>query len=389
MLIPRFGQSFIENWLFKNKIIIVYGARQVGKTTLTKALVEKYSSTSTYFNCESLPVKEMLESYNLETIKSFFGNYKLIVLDEAQKIKNIGNILKLIIDTYPEIQIIATGSSSFELGNKVSEPLTGRNFKLTLYPISIQELSQVYDVVYIQEKLEHYLRFGMYPEVVEANEYDARERLELLAGDYLYRDILSFETLKKPELLIQLLKALALQVSREVTYRELAKLLDTSSETIQKYISLLEQSFIVFKLHSFSRKLRNELKSGFKVYFYDLGIRNSLISNFNTLENRTDKGALWENFCIIEKMKQMQVQREYGNLYFWRTYAPDKEIDLIIEKDGQLFIYEFKWNPKASGNARLPKNFFEAYTKGSGAQDTSKNVEFKVIDSQNWWQWLH
>jgi predicted AAA+ superfamily ATPase len=228
----------------------------------------------------------------------------------------------------------------------------------------------------------------MYPEIVELNQTDARERLELLAGDYLYRDILAFENLKKPELLTKLLKALAFQLGNEVTYRELAKLLNTSVETIERYITLLEQSFIIFRLHSFSRNLRNELKSGFKVYFWDLGIRNSLISSFNALENRMDIGALWENFCIVEKIKQNQALKKYGNMYFWRTYLPDKEIDLVIEKDGKLFAYEFKWNPKASGNARLPQNFLEAYSQGLDEKGNSKNVEFRVIDSKNWLEWV-
>lgn len=377
--------NLVQNWIGKNKVIIIYGARQVGKTTLSKLLIKNEGEgNSLYFNCEDWDKREVLESKNLIKIINNFDGKKFVVIDEAQKVNDIGSILKLIHDEYPNIQIIATGSSSFELGNKISEPLTGRNMKFTLYPISVKEMLQTFQYSEMNQKIESLLRFGSYPEVFDKSESEARESLVSLANDYLYKDVLALEDIKKPALLGKLLKALALQLGNEVNYHELAKLLDTSSETIERYIDLLEKCFIIYRLYSFSRNLRNELKKSFKVYFYDLGIRNSLISDFNKLENRQDVGALFENFCITERIKQMQANREFGNLYFWRSYLPNKEIDFIEERDGKLFAYEFKWNPKASGNARLPKNFLEAY----GSNANSGKVEFRVIDSSSWLEWL-
>lgn len=377
--------NLVQNWIGKNKVIIIYGARQVGKTTLSKLLIKNEGEgNSLYFNCEDWDKREVLESKNLIKIINNFDGKKFVVIDEAQKVNDIGSILKLIHDEYPNIQIIATGSSSFELGNKISEPLTGRNMKFTLYPISVKEMLQTFQYSEMNQKIESLLRFGSYPEVFDKSESEARESLVSLANDYLYKDVLALEDIKKPALLGKLLKALALQLGNEVNYHELAKLLDTSSETIERYIDLLEKCFIIYRLYSFSRNLRNELKKSFKVYFYDLGIRNSLISDFNKLENRQDVGALFENFCITERIKQMQANREFGNLYFWRSYLPNKEIDFIEERDGKLFAYEFKWNPKASGNARLPKNFLEAY----GSNANSCKVEFRVIDSSSWLEWL-
>lgn len=385
----RTGEDFINRWIFKNKVIIIYGARQVGKTTLAKTIIAKYPDRSLYLNCESLSVRELLESQNIEQILAFFGTKDLVVLDEAQKVRDIGLVLKILFDSHPEIQIIATGSSSFDLGNQVNEPLTGRNVKLTLYPLSVEELAKKYNNQILSEKLQHFLRFGMYPEIIEADEEQAKERLDYLAGDYLYKDVLSFETLKKPELLTKLLKVLALQIGNEVSQRELARMLETSPETIYRYMTLLESCFIIFKIHSFSRNMRNELKNGFKVYFYDLGTRNALIADYNRIENRNDIGALWENFCIVERIKKLRpTALQLFNLKFWRHYLPDKEIDFIEEKDGKIFTYEFKWNPKASGNARLPINFLQTYGGKLDDAGNSQIVEFKVIDSGNWWRYL-
>lgn len=384
-LIDRAVSNLIKNWLNQHKVMIIYGARQVGKTTISKLLMADHGEDKCkYFNCEVNASRKVFENDSLLEIVNNFDGKKFIVVDEAQKVNNIGSVLKQIYDEYPDIQIIATGSSSFELGNKLSEPLTGRNVRYTIYPLSVKELSQVYGYMGMEEKLESLLRFGSYPAIFDRSESEAKELLDVLSSDYLYRDILALEDIKKPALLEKLLSALAFQLGNEVNFNELAKLLDTTPPTVERYINLLEKCFVIYRLNSFSRNARNELKKGFKVYFYDLGIRNSLIQAYNSIEFRDDIGALWENFCVMERIKQIQANREGGNLYFWRSYLPDKEIDFIEERDGKLFTYEFKWNPKASGNARLPKNFLESY--GSGQNEG--NVEFQVIDSGNWRNWL-
>lgn len=384
-LINRSVLTLIKDWLNKNKVIIIYGARQVGKTTISKQLIaEQGEDKCKYFNCEVVANRKVFESDNLLEIVNNFDGKKFIVVDEAQKVKNIGSILKQLHDEYPDIQIIATGSSSFELGNKLNEPLTGRNIKYTVYPLSVKEISQVYGYTQIGEKLESLLRFGSYPGVFDNTDQQCKDLLDVMANDYLYRDVLVLENIKKPALLEKLLSALAFQIGNEVNYNELAKLLGTTPPTVERYVDLLEKSFVIYRLRSFSRNSRNELKKGFKVYFYDLGIRNSLIQAYNPIEFRNDIGALFENFCVMERVKQIQSKKEGGNLYFWRSYLPDKEIDFIEERNGKLFAFEFKWNPKASGNARLPKNFFESY--GSG--ENEGNVEFRVIDNENWRQWL-
>jgi uncharacterized protein len=387
IMINRTLQQQIEKWLNQKKVLIIYGARQVGKTTISQNIIKKLGH-GLYLSCENIKNKTLLESQDIPSIVNFFGENKLIILDEAQKVRDIGSILKQLIDTHPQIQIIATGSSSFQLSNIVNEPLTGRNMKFQLHPISILELVSHSNIPEVNSNIEHYLRFGSYPETLESSDEIAMDKLDVLAGDYLYRDVLSFENLQRTDLLQKLLKALAFQVGSEVTYRELAKLLDSNHNTIAKYIDLLEQCFIIYKLNSFSRNHRNELKNGFKIYFWDLGIRNSLIQNFNRMENRADVGALWENFCINERIKTLQANNQRANLYFWRSTIPNKEIDFVEERDGKLQTYEFKWNPKASGNARLPKVFLETYGGILNKDGSSNIVDFKVVDNGNWWNYL-
>jgi len=370
-ILPRILQSQIEKNLFKGKIIILYGARQVGKTTLCKEILKKYSQDSKYINCELLQNRTALETTNDKKLKDFLGNTKLVVLDEAQKIKDIGLILKIIVDTFPEIQIIATGSSSFELANKTSEPLTGRARRYLLYPFSIQEIKQQSDLFSLNAKLENILRFGTYPSVFNCSEDEATEELLEIASNYLYKDILEFSGLRKPDLIFDLLKALSLQLGNEVSMSELANLLGKNSHTIENYLTLLEQCFIVFRVKSFSRNLRKEISKNYKVYFYDLGIRNSLIQNFNQLELRNDTGALWENFCVLERIKRNNNNRIFANYYFWRTYD-QKEIDYIEERDGKLFAFEFKWK---KDKQKPPREFLETYP----------DSEFQVINKDNYW----
>lgn len=312
MLIRREIQAVIEQQLFKGKVIILYGARRVGKTTLVRQLIANQDN-SRYINCELLENKMALGTTNSAALKSFLGNYKLIVLDEAQYIGDIGRILKIISDTFPDIQLIATGSSSFELGNKISEPLTGRAREYHLYPFSMNELLSLKDKISLHAEIETILRFGLYPEVYGQPEREAIEELSQISSTYLYKDILQFESIKRPDLLLNLLNALALQIGSEVSLNELSRMLGESVPTIQRYIELLEKAYVIFRLRSFSRNLRKEISKGQKIYFYDLGIRNALIRNFNPLTLRSDVGGLWENFCIVERLKLNANRRHFVN----------------------------------------------------------------------------
>lgn len=351
-MIQRTLKKQIKEKLFKEKIIILYGARQVGKTTLIKEIAAEYKDTSKYVNCELLSVQEILSQPEAENIKSYLWNSTLIMLDEAQKIPNIGTILKIMVDTYPQIQIIATWSSSFELGNHLQEPLTGRHFTFEMYPISVQELINYKDKIYIKARLESLLRFGSYPEVLLLSEEEAKERLEELASDYLYKDLLMFEWLKKSSLIKKLLQLLALQLGNEVSLQELAVNLGINRLTVQKYIDLLEKSFVIFQLPAFSRNKRIEISKGTKIYFYDLGIRNTLIQNFVPLALRNDVWALWENFCIIERIKSLRAKNMFRNKYFWRTYT-QKEVDYVEEYDGKIQGYEFKYSKEKTSSSKL------------------------------------
>ena len=372
--IPRLIENQIKERLFKGKLVIIYGARQVGKTTLAKKILADYGEDGTYFNCELLSVQKGLSEPEAEKLKKFLGNYKIILLDEAQNIPNIGKILKIIVDTYPEIQIIATGSSSFDLAQKISEPMTGRTFTFMLYPISLQEINQKENLLSIEAKLENFLRFGSYPEILSLGEKESIERLQEISSNYLYKDVLSFEGLKKSSLVKNLLELLALQLGNEVSYNELAVNLGVDRLTVQKYIDILEQSFVVFKLNAFSRNLRKEITKSVKVYFYDLGIRNSLIENYNLLDIRNDVGALWENFCILERKKNNDAEFNFVNAYFWRTYD-QKEIDYIEESGGKIRGFEFKWNEKKKFKA--PKDFILKY-----------DATVEKIDRSNYWKFL-
>jgi len=359
----------IDEFLFKGKVIILYGARRVGKTTLSRQLIESYPD-SKYINCELLQNKTALETTNSELLRNFLGAYKLVVLDEAQNISGIGSVLKILVDTFPEIQIIATGSSSFELGNKIMEPLTGRSRVFYLYPFSIAEIKEKQDIISIYGNLENILRFGLYPEVFMKTEDEAIEELNNIAGNYLYKDILQYENLKRSDLLISLLRAIALQIGYETSLNELSRLLGENITTIKRYLDLLEKSFVIYRLQSFSRNLRKEIAKGQKIYFVDLGIRNALIQNFSPLPMRSDVGGLWENFCITERIKFNLNRRQFVNTYFWRTYD-QKEIDYIEESGGNLKAYEFKYSVKA--NAKPPVEFLENYAGSS----------FEVIHQQN------
>lgn len=374
-IISRTLENNIEKWLFRNKILIILGARQVGKTTLVKEILKKFNTDSLYLNCEIFSVQQLLQSTDPERLTEITGNVRLVVLDEAQRIENIGIILKVLHDSFPELQIIATGSSSFDLSNKINEPLTGRAIEFILYPISFQELQEVYPVHELTLRWKNIIRFGLYPEIIEKSESEAIMLLDNLTGKYLYKDIFEFEQIKKPQFLVKLLQMLALQLGSEVSVNELSVSLQINRSTVERYLDILEKAFVIFRLYSFSRNLRQELTRKFKVYFYDVGIRNSLINNFNLVELRTDSGGLWENFFIVERLKYLQSLGLNPNRYFWRTHQ-GKEIDYIEEAGGKLDAYECKLNPKA--RAVLPKEFSLNYP----------NSEFHIVSPENYRRFL-
>jgi hypothetical protein len=345
-ILKRDVTGLIEEWLFRDKIVILYGARQVGKTTLVKELLKKIDSQDGYYNCELLQVKQLLERQDVAEIMRVFGGTKLIVLDEAQKIANIGLILKVLHDTFPEIQIIATGSSSFTLSSQIQEPLTGRALEFVLYPFSYAEMRQINRPIDLPGQIPAFLRFGLYPEIVGKSESDSIFLLNNLTSKYLFKDVFEFETIKKPDIIVHLLQSLAFQIGCEVSHHELSNLLNVHVKTVQRYLELLEKAFVIYRLKPLSRNLRSEISKKEKIYFYDLGIRNSLINNYNTIELRDDIGSMWENFCIIERLKSLQIQKKSRRVYFWRTHD-QKEIDYVEEENGKWFGFEFKWNPKA------------------------------------------
>jgi len=373
MINRKIEKNIVEN-LFKGKVIIIYGARQVGKTTLVKKIADDYKGQSSYFNCDLISVQDALSIPEANRIKNFLGDHNIIILDEAQRIKNIGLTLKILIDTYPELQIIATGSSSFDLANEINEPLTGRKIVFNLFPLSVEEIMGDNGFLYINSKLEKILRYGTYPDVFFSEDKEAASKLEEIASSYLFKDILSFDKIKKSSIIVKLLQLLALQVGSEVSYNELATKLGINRITVEKYIDILEQCFILFRINSFSRNLRNEISKAIKIYFYDLGVRNILIKNLNPLDIRNDAGFLWENFCILERIKRNKYNNIFANYYFWRTYD-QKEIDFIEERDGKLFAYEFKLNKEHS---KAPSIFLETY----------KNSQYQTINRENYYKFL-
>ena len=351
-------QSIIQERCFQGKAIILLGARQVGKTTLLKKIIQEQQVDALYLNCDEPQTVAALTKCNLKELQMVIGANKFVVIDEAQKVDNIGLTLKLIVDNMPDVQVIATGSSAFELRNCLNEPLTGRKYEYQMFPISSREIYQSSGYIDLKGLLETRLIYGSYPDILNhAN--DARELLRMLTDSYLYKDILATDNLRKPDVLDKLLRALAFQVGSEVSYNELAQTIGTDSKTVERYIDLLEKCYIIFRLHGLSRNLRNELKKAKKIYFYDNGVRNAVIQQFAPLELRNDAGALWENFFISERIKRNHYQQNYCNIYFWRTKS-QLEIDYIEEQNGQMTAFEMKWNPKKS-NISIPETFLNAY----------------------------
>jgi predicted AAA+ superfamily ATPase len=357
-MIKREIQDSIESRLFKGKLIVIYGARQVGKTTLIKEIGKKYSDQEVYLNCDEPDIKELLFEATSTKLKNIVGRKKLVLVDEAQRVKNIGITLKLFVDELKDVQVIATGSSSFELSSEINEPLTGRKFEYTLYPFSMRELSNEYGWLEINRLLDDRILYGMYPDVV-LNPNDKKNLLKDLTRSYLFKDVLSYQGIRKPEILDKLLLALAAQIGNEVSYNELAGTVGIDKDTINKYLDILEKAFVIFRLHPFSRNIRTEITKMRKVYFYDTGVRNALVSNFNTLASRNDKGALWENFLISEKIKMNSNLNNDAKSFFWRT-SQQQEIDYIEEKENKLFAYEFSWN--VNKKKKIPLTFLKAYS---------------------------
>jgi predicted AAA+ superfamily ATPase len=360
----------IQRFSHKNKAIIVLGPRQVGKTTLIKTLMG--SNEYLYLNGDDNAVSKQLSEVDTFKIKQIIGNYTKVFVDEAQKINNIGNTLKIITDQMPFVELFISGSSSLEMNQVTQEPFTGRKFEFELYPISWKEFENHVGYLNAENQLEHRLIYGMYPDVLNDPTLETKI-LKNLAQSYLYQDILALAGIRKPDILDRLLMALALQIGNEVSYNELAQLLQIDKGTVMKYIDLLEQSFIIFTLPSFSRKLRNEIKNNRKIYFYDNGIRNAIINNFNGLEARTDKGALWENFLISERRKQNAYTQNYCRTYFWRTQI-QQEIDYLEESNGEIRAFEFKWNN--TKKFRYPATFANSYESIPSLIDKNNFREF-------------
>lgn len=354
-MIKRIIQEAISKRLSKGKTIIVTGARQVGKTTLINAVLK--GKTFLFLDGDDPLVRERLTNPNTKEVEAIIGNAGIVFIDEAQRIANIGLTAKIIHDQFKNVQLIMSGSSAFELRNRTNEPLTGRKFEYFLFPVSYEEYEQSVGYLDAERDLENRLIYGFYPEIIN-NKSEERTLLNEITQSYLFKDILAFANIKKPEILEKILQALAFQVGSEVSYNEIAQLTGVDKNTVASYIHLLELSYIIFSLTSFSRNLRNEIKTNRKIYFYDNGVRNAIIQNFNPVGLRNDTGALWENFLMSERLKRNHYHNYYCNRYFWRT-KQQQEIDYIEEAEGTITGFEFKWNPKAKVN--IPANFVKTY----------------------------
>lgn len=373
-MIQRQLKPQIVRLMGSGKAIIIMGARQVGKSTLLHDLFDGQKEVL-WLNGDDPDVQRILKDITSTRLKAFLANKQILIIDEAQPIWDIGLKIKLITDQIPEVQVVATGSSNFELANKVNESLTGRKREYRMFPLSFKEMADATDLLTEQRMIPHRLVYGYYPEVV-TNPGDEREVLRELSSSYLYKDILQLDGIAKPDKLETLIQALARQIGNIISYRELSQLVGIDAKTIERYIDLLEKSYVVFRLGSFSRNLRNELKNGKKIYFWDMGIRNAVIGDFRPAETREDVGALWENFVLAERLKQISYSRSFTNIRFWRT-TEQKEIDIIEETDGRLSAYEIKWNPKKV-NTKVPAKFADAYPE----------AEYRVITPENVFEYI-
>jgi len=369
LLLPKLKKS-----VKPGQVTVVYGPRRVGKTTLVREYLSSYQGKYLFLNADELASREALESQDASKLGELIHGYDLLVIDEAQRVTEIGLNLKILVDTYPNLAIIATGSASFDLANKINEPLTGRKSTLTLYPVNFEELVQELTLFEAKQQLERWMVWGGYPTSVTAK--SAVERGQLLGelvGSYLYKDVLELDDVKRADKIVDLLRLIAFQIGKEVSLAELASNLALNRETVERYLDLLEKVFVIFRVSGFSRNLRKEVVKNHRYYFYDNGVRNALIQNFNTLNLRDDVGQLWENYLVSERMKTNHYHGYLVNSYFWRTYD-QKEIDLIEEAGGQLYGYEFKWKQTKLKQSTV-EEFTKAYPKSSVQNVTSENFD--------------
>ena len=381
-MIKRTLEAELEKWLNTHYSFTIYGARQVGKTTLIKNFAKKTGLKYKYVDCDRYQNQVELNSQDDVKLREFIGDNQLLILDEAQRVKNIGLNMKIIHDNIPEVKVIATGSSALDLASEIKEPMTGRDFSFYLYPFTLKELTQKYEKYELKYRIEDLLLYGTYPEVINLESNEAKiNHLYLLTENYLYKDILELDLVKKTSVLINLLRVLAFCVGSEVTSASLAEKVEVRQETVERYIDLLEQCFIIKRIRPYNKKIINEIKHPYKVYFWDLGIRNALIEEFKPLTMRDDRtvGGLWENFCIIERIKKLKNEGVRAKHYFWRTSEPtSKEYDLIEEVNGELTVFEVKWGKSGVNKVKKYPVFFDTY-KGS---------QLHVISKDNFTDWL-
>lgn len=371
MLIQQKQLKNLKKLLSPNKVIVIYGPRRVGKTTLLNAFLQGNREPYWFFNGEDFETREKINIQSIGKLKNLVGKRKLVIIDEAQKIGNIGLNLKLMVDHIKGVKIIATGSSSFDLANQIGEPLVGRKFTLLMFPLAQLEISQTEDPIKTKSNLESRLIYGSYPEIIVAKDnFFKEEKLKEIINSYLYKDILELEGIKRSDKIYRLLQLLAFQIGKEVSHAELGRQLEMNRGTVEKYLDLLEKSFVLKKFIGFSRNLRKEISKNNRYYFLDNGIRNTLVRNFNRLDSRDDIGMIWENYVIMERMKKQEYLRISANNFFWRTYDK-REIDLIEEREGKLFGYEIKWK---KNRQRPPKDWLRTY----------KNASYEVINRDNY-----
>lgn len=371
MKVERILKNTLIEKFNSGKAIVLIGPRQVGKSTLINSILKEKDFL--FLDGDDFSVQQQLSEPSTNYLKRLIGDKKIVFIDEAQRIKHIGITSKIIIDQFKDLQLILSGSSAFELNNEINEPLTGRKWEYNMYPISFEELEKTIGFLEVNSQLEQRIIYGMYPDVIN-HVGKEQEVLENLINSYLYKDILMLSGIKKADSLQKLTQALALQIGNKVSYNELSQLIGVNKETVSSYIDLLEKAFVLFRVNPFSRNLRNEIKTNRKVYFYDTGLRNALISNYNSLALRQDKGALWENFLISERVKYLKYHKRYSKTYFWRT-AQQQEIDWVEEIDGKITAFEFKW--KSKKKVKFPQKFIDAY-----------QAEVKVIDTNNYFEFI-
>jgi len=374
--IDRHIEKMLDDFIVPGKVFILYGPRRVGKTSVLQKHVQMKFRNYFIGTGDDIQVRKILSSEDLIQITNSFQGYTGIFIDEAQRIPNIGWGLKLLVDHNPNLKIIASGSSSFELSNQTGEPLTGRSIPYAMFPVSISELVANYGRMSVMQNLNDYLIYGTYPEALSAINYDQKQKyLFNLRNSYLFKDILELENLKNPDKLIDLLQLIAFQIGHEVSMNELSRSLGIAKQTVERYLDLLEKSFIIIKVRGYSSNLRKEVTKSHRYYFYDNGVRNAVINNFNPIGQRMDSGMLWENFCFIERLKKQNYDSILSNNFFWRTYDR-QEIDLIEDRNGILYGYEFKWN--SHKKCKVPKAFKDAYPKS----------EFACITPDNFWDFI-